>query len=140
MSRTKVDLPEDFSFQTIIPIRITDVNYGGHVGNDTVLTLLHEARMQFLKHHGFSEMDFGGAGLIMSDVIIEFKKEIFYGEEIKIFISASNFSKIGFDVFYMVVKSQQEIVVAKAKTGMVCYDYKLKKIVSIPEAALQSFK
>jgi YbgC/YbaW family acyl-CoA thioester hydrolase len=140
MSRTKVDLPKDFSFQTIIPIRITDVNYGGHVGNDTVLTLLHEARMQFLKHHGFSEMDFGGAGLIMSDVIIEFKKEIFYGEEIKIFISASNFSKIGFDVFYMVVKSQQEIVVAKAKTGMVCYDYKLKKIVSIPERALQSFK
>ena len=140
MSRTKVDLPKDFSFQTIIPIRITDVNYGGHVGNDTVLTLLHEARMQFLKHHGFSEMDFGGVGLIMSDVIIEFKKEIFYGEEIKMFVSASNFSKIGFDVFYMVVKSQQEIVVAKAKTGMVCYDYKLRKIVSIPETALQSFK
>jgi acyl-CoA thioester hydrolase len=140
MSRTKVDLPEDFSFQTTIPIRITDVNYGGHVGNDTVLTLLHEARMQFLKHHGFSEMDFGGVGLIMSDVIIEFKKEIFYGEEVTISVSVSNFSKIGFDVFYMVVKSQQEIVVAKAKTGMVCYDYKLKKIVSIPEAALQSFK
>ena len=140
MSRTKVDLPKDFSFQTIIPIRITDVNYGGHVGNDTVLTLLHEARMQFLKYHGFSEMDFGGAGLIMSDVIIEFKKETFYGEEIKILVSVSNFSKIGFDVFYMVVKSQQEIVVAKAKTGMVCYDYKLKKIVSIPETALQSFK
>lgn len=140
MSRIKVDLPKDFSFQTIIPIRITDVNYGGHVGNDTVLTLLHEARMQFLKYHGFSEMDFGGAGLIMSDVIIEFKKETFYGEEIKILVSVSNFSKIGFDVFYMVVKSQQEIVVAKAKTGMVCYDYKLKKIVSIPETALQSFK
>ena len=140
MSRTKVDLPKDFSFQTIIPIRITDVNYGGHVGNDTVLTLLHEARMQFLKHHGFSEMDFGGVGLIMSDVIIEFKKEIFYGEGIKIFVSASNFSKIGFDVLYLVVKSHQEIVIAKAKTGMVCYDYKLKKIVSIPETALQSFK
>ena len=140
MSRIKVDLPKDFSFKTTIPIRIADVNYGGHVGNVTLLTLLHEARMQFLKHHGFSEMDFGGAGLIMSDVIIEFKKEIFYGEEIKIFISASNFSKIGFDVLYLVVKSQQEIVVAKAKTGMVCYDYKLKKIVSIPETALQSFK
>jgi acyl-CoA thioester hydrolase len=140
MGRTKVDLPEDFSFQTTIPIRITDVNYGGHVGNDTVLTLLHEARMQFLKHHGSSEMDFGGVGLIMSDVIIEFKKEIFYGEEVTISVSVSNFSKIGFDVFYMIVKSQQKIVVAKAKTGMVCYDYKLKKIVSIPETALQSFK
>jgi YbgC/YbaW family acyl-CoA thioester hydrolase len=138
MGRTKVDLPKDFSFQTNIPIRITDVNYGGHVGNDTVLTLLHEARMQFLKHHGFSEMDFGGVGLIMSDVIIEFKKEIFYSEEATIFVSASNFSKVGFDVFYMVLKNQQEIV-AKAKTGMICYDYKIKKIVSVPESVLQFF-
>jgi len=140
MSRIKVDLPKDFSFKTTISIRITDVNYGGHVGNDTVLTLLHEARMQFLKHHGFSEMDFGGAGLIMSDVIIEFKKEIFYGDDITIFVTALNFSKIGFDFLYLVVKNVEEIVVAKARTGMVCYDYKLKKIVGLPETVLQSFK
>ena len=140
MSRIKVDLPKDFSFKTTISIRITDVNYGGHVGNDTVLTLLHEARMQFLKHHGFSEMDFGGAGLIMSDVIIEFKKEIFYGDDITIFVTALNFSKIGFDFLYLVVKNVEEIVVAKARTGMVSYDYKLKKIVGLPETVLQSFK
>ena len=46
MARIKLTLPERFPFTTTIPIRITDLNYGGHVGNDTVLALLHEARVQ----------------------------------------------------------------------------------------------
>ena len=63
-----------------IPIRITDLNYGGHVGNDTILSLLHGARVQFLAHHGFKELEAAGVGLIMSDVAIEFKNELFYGD------------------------------------------------------------
>jgi acyl-CoA thioester hydrolase len=138
MSRIKLNLPEHFSFEASIPIRITDVNYGGHVGNDTVLTLLHEARMQFLNHYHFSEMSFDSASLIMSDVAIEFKKEMFYGDTIKVFVTISNFSKIGFDVFYKIVKNKDEII-AVAKTGMVCYDYELKKIVRVPETVLNVF-
>ena len=63
-----------------------------------------------------------------------------YGENITIFVTASNFSKIGFDFFYLVVKNEEEIVVAKARTGMVCYNYKLKKIAGVPEIVLRSFK
>lgn len=135
MARTKIELPELFSFSTVIPIRITDINYGGHVGNDTVLSLLHEARMQFLKHHQFSEMNFAGSGLIMSDVTIEFKKEVFWGDALKAYITISNISRIGFDVFYKLVKNEDEHLVAIAKTGMLCYDYNSKKIVSVPEEA-----
>ncbi|HCB15290.1 MAG TPA: thioesterase, partial [Gammaproteobacteria bacterium] len=64
--RIKLDLPADYSFTTELRIRITDVNYGGHLGNDAMLGLLHEARVRFLKHHGFSELDIGGCGLIMT--------------------------------------------------------------------------
>ena len=138
MGRIKLDLPEHFSFETSVPIRISDVNYGGHVGNDTILTLLHEARMQFLNHYHLSEMSFDGVSLIMSDVAIEFKKEIFYGDVIKVLVTISNFSKIGFDVFYKIIRNNDEIIAA-AKTGMVCYDYELKKIVRVPETVLNVF-
>ena len=77
MARIKILLPDKFSFSTSIPIRITDLNYGGHVGNDSILSLIHEARMQFLNEFGFTEMEFGGVSLIMSDVAMEFKNEIF---------------------------------------------------------------
>lgn len=137
--QAKLDLPQEYSFNTIIPIRITDLNYGGHVGNDTVLTLFHEARMQFLAHYGASEMNFGGAGLIMRNVLIEFKKEIFYGDSIKVYVAISNFSKVSFDVFYKMVKGIDEVIVATGKTGMVCYNYQSKKIVAVPGEMLKRF-
>ena len=133
MNQMKLDLPKEFSYHIFIPIRITDINYGGHVGNDTILTLLHEARMQFLKHYSFSEMDFGGVALIMRNVFIEFKKEVFYGDTVKVYVALANFSRIGFDVLYKMVKGSEEIVVTIGKTGMICYDYELKKIMNVPE-------
>ena len=139
MSSTKLDLPKEFNFHVSIPVRITDINYGGHVGNDTVLTLLHEARMKFLYHYEFSEMNFGGVGLIMRDVTIEFKKELFYGDSVRVYITVTNFSRVGFDVFYKMVKNEDEMQVAIAKTGMVCYDYNMKKIASVPVTILQTF-
>ena len=140
MPYPKLDLPKEFNYYVSIPIRITDINYGGHVGNDTILTLLHEARMKFLLHHNFSEMDFGGVGVIMRDVTIEFKKELFYGDTIDVYVVVANFSRVGFDVFYKMVKGEDKIQVAIAITGMICYDYKTKKIVSVPSSALQLFQ
>lgn len=131
MSRIRITLPSSFSFTATIPVRITDLNYGNHVGNDAVLSIIHEARMQFLNHHGFTELDCGGVGLIMSDVGIEFKKEVFYGDVLEINVAATNFSSVGFDLYYQLLKTEKTIVAA-AKTGMICYNYSLKKIAQVP--------
>lgn len=139
MGRITVAIPEHFSFYTNIPVRITDINYGGHVGNDSVLSILHEIRMQFLKKFGYTEMDFEGAGLIMSDVAIEFKHEFFYGDIIEAYATAGDFSRVGFDIFYKLetVKNDKKIILSQAKTGMVCFNYEQKKITSVPETAKQ---
>jgi YbgC/YbaW family acyl-CoA thioester hydrolase len=135
MARIKLRLPQTFSFSAKIPIRITDLNYGAHVGNDTILSLLHEARMQYLKAVGYTEFEFEGVGLIMSDVAIEFKSEVFYGDIIEAFVTAGEFSKVGFDFYYKLMKEDCGKVVAIAKTGMVCFDYEKRKVVSVPEEA-----
>ena len=130
MARIKIELPEQFTFSTKIPIRITDLNYGGHVGNDTVLSLIHEARVQFLKSFGYDELKLDGVSLIMSDAAIEFKAELFYGDVITVFAAVNNFSRVGFDLCYKLMNG--ETLVATAKTGMICYNYESKKVVSIP--------
>jgi acyl-CoA thioesterase FadM len=142
MAQIKLPLPDHFSFSTTIPIRITDVNYGGHVGNDTVLSLIHEIRMQLLQHYGYTELQFAGVSLIMSEVTIEFKKELFYGDVITAFATISNWSRIGFEVYYKLVKktSDAEIIVAVARTAMLCYDYNKRKIQSVPAEALHRIK
>ena len=60
MPRIKIELPEIFIFKTEISIRITDINYGGHLGNDSLLSIIHEARVRFLKHLDYSESDVEG--------------------------------------------------------------------------------
>lgn len=137
MSRIKLELPAQFSFHTIIPIRITDINYGGHAGNDSVLSIIHEARMQFLQQHGYDEKNFAGVGLIMNDVAIEFKKELYYGDTLNIAVTATAFERVSFDIFYQLdtIRNGKRITVAVAKTGMVCFDYTAKKISAVPEAA-----
>jgi acyl-CoA thioesterase FadM len=137
MSRIKIDLPDQFNFTTSIPIRITDINYGGHTGNDTILSIIHEARIQFLQSKGFSEMDFAGAGMIMSDVGIEFKSELFYGDIVMASVTVANITKVSFDVYYKLEKEagDKKVSVAFAKTGMVCYDYKARKIAAVPQEA-----
>jgi len=137
MARIKIQLPDHFSFSCSIPIRITDMNYGGHAGNDTILTIVHEARMQFLQSFGYSEMQFGGVGMIMADAAIEFKSELFYGDIVIASVAAGEVSKIGFELVYRLEKETngKKILVAIAKTGMICYDYEKKKIASVPEEA-----
>lgn len=137
MARIKIVLPDQFPYSTSIPVRITDLNYGGHVGNDAILSLIHEARMQFLASHGLTELEFDAVSLIMSDVGIEFKNEAFYGEVLTASVAAGEFSRVGFDLFYRLTKKvgDKEVVVAAAKTGMVCYDYQVKKVVAVPEEA-----
>jgi acyl-CoA thioester hydrolase len=140
MARVKLQLPETFSFSTQIPVRITDINYGGHVGNDSVLSLLHEARMQFLNHHGYQELNFAGVGIIMADAAIEFKGEAFYGDILKAYVTAEEFSRIGFDLYYKLVKEKDESVVVLAKTGIVCFDYDKRKVVAVPQEAVEKIK
>ena len=137
MARIKIDLPKDFKFSTDIPVRITDLNYGGHVGNDSILSIIHEARVQFLKHFGYAEMEFAGVGMIMSDAAIEFKNELFYGDTIIASVAIGELTGVSFEVFYRFEKTHgdKKALVAIAKTAMVCYDYNKKKIVAIPEEA-----
>ena len=135
MPRIKIEFPEKILTTIIVPVRITDINYGNHVGNDSFVSIIHEARVQWLQQHQLSELNIGGAGLIMSDLAIEFKSESFYGDIIEVKISAGEISRVGFELYYQlsVVRNDQTILLANAKTGIICYDYATKKVVAVPE-------
>jgi acyl-CoA thioester hydrolase len=137
MARIKIEVPVSFCFITPIEVRITDLNYGSHVGNDKVLSFLHEARVRYLHSLGYSELDMEGVALIMADAALVFKNEIFYGDELLISIQPVDGSRVGFDLIYKIEKKAggQMLPVVLAKTAMICFDYSLKKVVSLPDAA-----
>jgi acyl-CoA thioesterase FadM len=131
MPRVKLDLPAKTIFMTEIPVRITDINYGGHLGNDSLLSILHEARVQFLKKFGFTESNIGGVGIIMSDAVLVYKAEVFHGDVLKVEIGVDDLQAIGADITYRVLVGGKEA--ARAKTGIVFFDYANRKIVQTPK-------
>ncbi|PZX64758.1 acyl-CoA thioesterase [Hydrotalea sandarakina] len=134
MERIKLVLPEVFIFSTEMKIRVTDLNYGGHVGNDRFLALLQEARMEFLAFYGYSELNVEGVGLIIRDAAIEFKKELHYNQTIQIDVAITGIDAMGFDLYYKIhIKNNNELTLAAtAKTGMLCYNYQEKKLAPVP--------
>lgn len=133
MARIKIDMPEHYTFTTDLPIRISDINYGGHLSNDAVLSMIHEARVRFLDNYHYTELDVEGAGIIMTDSAIVYKSEGFYGDNVQISVTVGDFNKYGCDIFYLLSNKKTAVEVAHAKTGIVFFDYDQRKVISVPE-------
>lgn len=136
MARIVIELPTTWLFTTEIPVRVTDLNYGNHVGNDSILGLMHEVRIQFYRSVGLkNELNFEGAvGQVISDAAIVYKSEAFLGDVLVGQIAAAEFNKYGFDLFYLLTNKATGKEVARGKTGIVCFDYDKRKVASIPES------
>ena len=132
MARVKINIPEKFQFRTEIPIRISDINYGGHLGNDSVLSICQEARIQLLNQFGFSELDIDGSGIIMVDATVQYKSEGFYGDVLLVEVTITDVTKIGCDFVHRISNKKNNNDVALVKTGIVFFDYEKKKVVPVP--------
>lgn len=139
MLRTKLVLPENFAFATELSIRVSDLNYGGHLGNDAVLALIHEIRIRFLKKYGYSELDVGGLGIIMVDAVIVYKSQGRLGDVITAKAAAQDFDRHGFDLYYLLVNKESGREIARAKTGLLFFDYRLNKVADTPAAFRELF-
>lgn len=133
MPRIKIDIPSRFVFSTQIPIRIDDINYGYHLGHDSVLTLTHEARVRLLVAHGYTEDDIEGVGIIMGDVGITYNSEAFYGDVIKISIGIGEYGNHFCELIYVLVNEKSGKEIARVKTSLVFFNYKERKTVRMPE-------
>ncbi len=139
MPRVQLDMPAKFIFSCEVTVRASDLNYGGHVGNDSILTIMQEARILFYRSMGYkNELNFEGAvGHIIADVAVVYKSEGFLGDVWTIEIGVGEFSKYGFDMFYRITNTVTEKEVALGKTGIVFFDYDKRKVATIPPSFLE---
>ncbi len=138
MARVKLNLDEvAFIFRTELEVRITDINYGRHMGNDALLGLLHEARLRFLAHFDFTEEDIGGMGMLMGDAVLQYKAVAIYGDVLVVEIGLADVERRTFDLMYRVTRSGDGTTVAWAKTGMVAFDYTANRPVNLPDGFVE---
>ena len=134
MPRLKLVPRDDYPFTCDITVRTTDLNYGGHLGNDRLLSLVHEARVAFLASFELSELDFAGVSLIMGDTALVYQGEAFAGDVMRFEVAAGEASPLGFRIFYRVTRAGDGQAIALVENGMVCFDYETKQKAKVPAA------
>lgn len=139
MGRIHLEFPGNPVYTCSFPVRITDINYAGHMGMDIVLGIAHDVRLKYFQSLGYkNELIFGDRiGIVTTDASIVFKAEIFYEDKLEVIMAFSDFNAYGFDIHYIVRKEQTGEEAILLKTGIVFFDIKDRKVAHIPEGFLE---
>lgn len=137
MPRIKIELPELFTFNTEVAIYQGHINYGGHLDNAQLLTLVSEARSRYFQSMGYHEGNVEGIGIILADAAVQYRSEAFHGEIMVIHMTANDFSKNGCDLVWRMDEKATGREVARGKAGIVFMNYATRKIAPVPEAFRQ---
>ena len=134
MPRVQLEPLAAYPFATELTVRTTDLNYGGHLGNDRLLALVHEARVAFLATRGWTELDCAGVSLILGDAALVYQAEAFAGDVLRCEVALTEPTRAGFRLAYRLTRPADGVAVALVETGLVCYDYAQGRITKLPAA------
>ena len=138
MARIRLNEQLSYEFHYATRLAPRDINYGGHLGNDAIVTLVGTARTDLLYSLGLREVDLGDGctGIIMADLVVNFRAEAFLFDEIVIDTHIGEFSPTAFRMFHRVIRG--DIVIAFVETGLRTFNYLAREVAPVPEVFLQA--
>ena len=136
MARLTLDFPEAlFTYKTQLTVRITDINSGNHLANDSMISMISEARARFLFENGMPENRAPGVavGIIVTDLATMYRAEAHARDQLVFEVGMMDFNKYGGDVIFRITRPLDNTLIALAKSGFVFYDYQTSTVVPMPE-------
>ncbi len=148
MPRIKLKEQNQYKFEYHTVISVRDLNYGGHLGNDALVGIIHVARLDLLKKLKCDELNLGDGktSIIMGDLAVNYLNQGFLHDKISIFSHISEIRNSGFRIFHKFIKKNdnpagtESKALALAETGIVTFDYKKNKVTGIPDSFLTSLR
>ena len=137
---TKSSKEVRFPFSTIMPVRITDINYGMHLGHIATAGIFHNARVLFMTTNGFEDMNIDGVGLILLNSQYSFKSEATFNTNLLVNVAVDNISKLKFNFIYQALNHNTGVVISEGREEFSCFDYTKRKITRIPARFLEFCK
>jgi len=134
MARLQLTFPEDqFYYSTPMSVRVTDINAGNHLGNDSMISMISEARARFLFEFGVAETERDGTGIIVTDLATTYRAEAHARDQLLFEVGVMDFNKYGGDIIFRITRPRDRKLIAMAKSGFVFFNYKTSQVVMMPE-------
>ncbi|QJD58323.1 thioesterase [Pseudomonas sp. gcc21] len=134
MSRLILHFPEQqFYFTTQLTVRITDINAGKHLANDSMISMISEARARFLYQFGIEEVGENEVGIIVTDLATTYRTAAFARDTLIFEVGLMDLNKYGGDIIFRITKARNGELVALAKSGFVFYHFAASKVMPMPE-------
>jgi acyl-CoA thioesterase FadM len=134
MARLQLDFPEEqYYYSTPLTVRVTDINGANHLGNDSMISMISEARARFLYEFGVRETEGDGTGIIITDLATTYRAEAHARDQLLFEVGVMDFNKYGGDITFRVTRPRDKTHVAMAKSGFVFYNYKRSQVVLMPD-------
>jgi acyl-CoA thioesterase FadM len=132
MARLKLQFPEDqYCYSTLLDVRVSDINNGNHLANDSMISMLSEARARFLFEFGVRETE--GDGIIVTDLATTYRAEAHARDQLLFEVGVMDFNKYGGDITFRVSRPLDQTLIAMAKYGFVFFNYGSGQVVPMPD-------
>nr|WP_217346287.1 thioesterase family protein [Noviherbaspirillum sp. L7-7A]MBV0880689.1 thioesterase family protein [Noviherbaspirillum sp. L7-7A] len=141
MARLTLDFPEDqYYYATQLTVRVTDINGANHLGNDSMISMISEARARFLFDFGLEGTLDQDVGTIVTDLATTYRNEAHARDQLLFEVGVMDFNTYGGDITFRITRPRDQALVAMAKSGFVFFNYKTRKVVPMPDAFSGKFQ
>ncbi|MCA1770129.1 MAG: acyl-CoA thioesterase [Halomonas sp.] len=135
MERVRLEFPEaDIVHRHPLTVRVTDMNYGRHLGHDTLVSLLHEARIQAFGALGLTEWDMGGYPSVVADLAVQYQSEARWPDALVVETAIQTSAGRAITVYHRVCHAEGGRPVATARLNVMLIDPVAGRPVAVPQA------
>ncbi|RUR31891.1 acyl-CoA thioesterase [Vreelandella nanhaiensis] len=138
MERVKLEFPaEAIIHRHPLTVRVTDMNYGRHLGHDALVSLLHEARIQAFAALDLVEWDMHGYPSLVADLAVQYQSEARWPDALVIETAVPEPNGKALTVYQRIMHRDGERVVATARVNQLLIDQVAGQPVAVPEQVLK---
>lgn len=139
MERVKLEFPaEAIIHRHPLTVRVTDMNYGRHLGHDALVSLLHEARIQAFAALDLPEWDMHGYPTVVADLAVQYQSEARWPDALIIATAVPEPQGKALTVYQRIYQAESEQIVASARVNQLLIDVASGRPVEVPEQVQQA--
>ena len=100
-----------FDFSVPVKVRFSETDMYGHLNNTVSFAYFEYARIEFLKHIGFMSDWLNPKGTkipVVADLQCDYQRQVFFDEELSIFVKAASVGNSSADIHYLAVNEKEE--------------------------------